>query len=247
MTPRMSPRICALVGAALAASCGPRAREVIDAAHQAIARGDVEAAEAHIAAEYRDPLGDRALLLSELRGLAAAFGRVELRASELSLQQGATRREVHATGRLDVELTSNPTVWRYTGPLELALRDDGAPKIESGLLSDLRDVMALMRARRAALEANDPDAYVALLHPTYADGDLDLEDARARLRAELPGHRLRLEPTLYRIEGRGLITHVDEHYVLQVGEERLPPAIARLTLRRAAGLWRISAGLYASP
>ena len=102
----------------------------------------------------------------------------------------------------------------------------------------------MTRARREALEANDPEALRALLHPAYRDGDLDADGALRRISDSLRGVRVRLRPTHYRLEIRGPQAHLDEHYVLTVGTRTLPPAVARLTLERTAGRFRIVAGLF---
>jgi hypothetical protein len=94
------------------------------------------------------------------------------------------------------------------------------------------------------MEGNDADGYAELLHPSYRDGDVDREETERRLKADLSTVRIRIDPSLYRLELRGPTAHLDEHYRLTVNMRELPPAIARLTLVRAAGLWKISSGLY---
>lgn len=205
---------------------------------------DVAALDALVDARYSDPLGGEAELLADVRALGQRFGRIAVTASDVSFSEGATRLVAHATGRLDVELVADAT-WRVTGPLAIELVSDGRFRARTGVLDDVRGVLALMDARRAALEANDVEAYVALLHPSYRDGDtMDRDAVRARLAEDLAGVRVRMEPSLYKLEVRGDRAHVDEHYHLTVNDRALPPAIARLTLFRAAGRWRIVKGLY---
>ena len=104
-----------------------------------------------------------------------------------------------------------------------------------------------MQRRRAALEANDADALAALLHPHYRDGLVDRNEAVERLRRDVEGASIRFRVTNYRLEVRPDLAHIDEYYILTVGERVLPPATAGLTLRKSAGRWRIAAGLYGSP
>lgn len=228
---------------AIAAGCGPGPVEVVDRALAAIAAGDARALAPLIAADYTDALGDRDALLRDAADLAQSFGRIELEPSEASVSRGASAVEVAVVGRLDATLVGDVR-WQVTGPLYVELRRQDGFQVRSGILADLRDVRGLMDARRRALEANDAQAYARLLHPTYRDGALDLADVKARLARDLAGPRIRLEPSLYRLELRGPRAHLDEHYQLTVGERRLPAAVARMTLERAGGRWRIAAGLY---
>jgi hypothetical protein len=224
--------------------CGERPEVVVNAAFETLQAQDVAALLTRIDPTYSDPLGDKSVLERDLRQLIEGTGRIKVSASEISVVEGTTKRDARVIGRLDVELVGEPT-WRATGPLELDLRDDGGFHITGGFLSDLRDVQKLAAQRRAALEANDATLYGKLLHPTYRDGDVDREDTEARIARDLSGSvKVRLEPTLYKLEVRGPLAHLDEHYLLSVNDRRLPAAVARFTLRPAAGFWRIAAGLY---
>lgn len=236
-----------LLSATLAAACGERPDAVAQAAFSALERGELESVLSRIDPGYIDPLGDRSQLESDLRDLIQSTGRTKITLSELTVLNGATRREARIVGRIDVELIG-PVTWRATGPLELDLRDDGGFHITGGFLSDLRDVRSLAARRRAALEANDPTLYGKLLHPAYRDGDVDREETEARIVRDLSATaKIRFEPSLYQLEVRGPLAHLDEHYLLSVNDRALPPSIARFTLRPAAGFWRIAAGLYPEP
>jgi hypothetical protein len=217
---------------------------VVAAALGSLEQQKLDAVLARIDPTYSDPLGDKAALERDLKDLIQSTGSIDLTASEISVVGGDTKRGARVLGRLDVELAGEPE-WRMTGPLELELRDDGGFKITSGFLSDLRDVKKLAADRRAALEANDASLYGKLLHPTYRDGDVDREDTEARIARDLSGNvKVRMEPTLYKLDVRGPLAHLDEHYILSVNDRRLPAAVARFTLRPAAGFWKIAAGLY---
>jgi hypothetical protein len=233
--------------AATSFACGPQPAEVAVAAFEALAANDVEGALARVSDGYSDPLGKKAELARDLEDLVNSTGRIRLALSEISTVPGDSKLEARVIGRLDVELAGEPA-WRVTGPLELDLRRDDGFRIVGGFLAELRGIRRLMADRRAALESNDAALYAKLLHPTYRDGENDREVAEERLTRDLSGGvRIRLEPSLYKLELRGPTAHLDEHYRLTVGDRVLPPSIARLTLRPAAGLWRIAAGLYPEP
>jgi hypothetical protein len=233
--------LAALLGLG-AAACAPSPREAADAVAAALGRGDVDAVLAHVARSYADPLGDRGTLEADLRALVAEQGTLPTRLAEVDLLRGEQPGRAVLVGRVDVKTGGVPS-FDLRGPLRWELvEEDGRPRIHAGLLDDLRDVRALFAARRAALEANDVDALSALLDPTYRDGDTDREAAVDALRALVVGTPIRLEPTSYWIDVRGLEAHVDERYVLRAAEAE-QRAIGRFTLRRTAGRWRLSAGL----
>lgn len=234
----------AFLCAATFTACAEPPETIARAAHEALVKRDLPAILAHISPDYRDPLGDKAALEHSLRDLFESTGRIEATLSEVSTVPGDTKKKASVTGRLDVRLIGEPE-WQSTGPLDLELLRDGEFQIISGFLTDLRDVRLLMQKRRSALEANDAKLYGALLHPTYRDGDVDRADTQARLEKDLSAStKIRIEPSLYKLELRGPMAHLDEYYRLTVNDAQLPPSVARFTLRPAAGFWRIGAGLY---
>jgi hypothetical protein len=227
------------------ASCAKPPDRVVADAMRAIERGDVNALAPMIAEDYADPLGGKKELIAGVRDLLERFGRVSIRLSEVG-PSAPSKVDADVVGRIDVDL-SGEISWRVTGPLEIALRREDGFLIRYGVLTDVRDILGLMDERRRALEANDADGYARLLHPTYKDGDTTLTATKERLAADLAGKSIRLRPSLYKLEVRGPLAHVDEHYVLSVSGKDLPAAVARLTLERAAGRWRIVSGLYREP
>jgi hypothetical protein len=239
----MGSRISAILALSWVAACGEPPRAVLENALRATERGDIKALARWVAEDYGDPLGGKEELLEGVGDLAHRFGRMAMSPSEVSISADASKVDVQAIGRMDVELVGSNT-WRATGPIEVPLRREDGYQIRGGFLADLRDVMGLMDLRRRALEANDAEAYAKLLHPGYKDGDDNLEQTKARLVSDLAGKRIRLDPSLYKLELRGPLAHVDEHYVLTVDDRSIPPSIARFTLERAAGRWRIASGLY---
>ncbi len=236
----------AVCAAALATclACTSPPEQVVKEVYQAIGAADLSGLRKHLDPEYTDPLGDHQRLLGDLEGIFKTYPK---RALELSELQGAPREsklEVQVTGMLTAEFIAEPT-WRVQGPIQVDLvRTDGF-RIRSGLLSEFRDIQGLAAARRAALEANAVEDLRPLLHPSYKDGDLDGDQVLERLKPSLEGVKLRLEVSNYRLELRGPVAHLDEHYVLKVNGVPSPPLVGRFTLKRSAGRWRIAAGLSA--
>lgn len=228
------------------AACHPPPDEVAAKVAAALESGATADALALVHADYADPRGDRSTLAKDLADLAQSFGRVRIDLSNLEVVDGATAKESLVIGRLDAELVGAPT-WRVVGPVRMTFRRDDGFWVVSGLLPHLRDIRALTEARRAALEANDAEALRPLLHPTYRDGDLDADEALAKLGEDISGAKIRMEVTNYRLEVRGPSAHLDEHYHLEVEGRPIPPQIARFTLAPSAGRWRIRAGLYGGP
>lgn len=223
-------------------ACTPTPLKEVAALCDAIAGNDAQEVDRRIHAEYSDPLGGRARLLADIAAMHARWGRIDVALSETSAAPNPPQVEV--VGQLQVLLAGEPG-WKLVGPLRLELVRGLRWQVRSGLLADLRDIQHLMAARHEALEGNDSTRYAELLHPGYRDGDLDRDDAVARMQHDLQGVRIRHRPSHYRVEVRGPIAHVDERYTLQIGDRTLPATVARLTLKRSAGRWKIAAGLYA--
>lgn len=206
---------------------------------RALQAGDVDAVAARIHPAYSDPVGDRARLIADLASLARDTPRVVMSEVEVVRGEGGPT----LVGKLEAHLVGPPE-WTVVGPLRIELAPDrGHLAIRTGFLDDLRDLRELLAARREALEANDAAALGALIHPEYRDGTLDRAAAIARLERDVAGVPIRIQPRSYWAEVRGLDAHVDERYVLRIGDND-HAAIARFTTRRAAGRWRIFAGLY---
>lgn len=242
-TSSSAPDPRAVLVALLLASCTAQPEKIVDEIARGFEAGDLEPAKRYVDPGYADPLGGRDVLLADLGELVETSGRRTLAYRDLSTGDDPSALVATLTGRLDLELVGPPT-WKVVGPAQIEfVRTDGF-RIRNGLLAHVRDIRRLMARRRAALESNDAEAVRPLLHPRYRDGDLDADGAVARLKRDLSGVPVRLTPTNYRVELRGPTAHVDEHYVLRVGERSLPPSVARFTLARTAGRWKIIAGLY---
>ncbi|MFO0728046.1 MAG: nuclear transport factor 2 family protein [Myxococcota bacterium] len=231
-------RSAALLAILLGCS-SPRAQ--VEAADQALFQGDLGPWEALCSPDYSDALGKKAELMRDLERLSKMTTAFTVKSRDVEELGGGAegRRTLQATLELSFS-SSTLGEWRWTGPRSLEL--DGG-KVRSGAFTDLRDLIDLFDRRRRALEANDAEAIGALLHPEYKDGDHDREATVARLREDLLGAKIRLEPLSYWAEDRGLQTHVDERYRLTIGEVSRA-AVARFSLRKAAGRWRIEGGLY---
>lgn len=217
--------------------------EQLERANQELAAGQLSAVEARIAEAYRDAIGGKAELRAGLEEILRGATSLEIRTPELTaLRTEGPDRGTTLQGKLELSFEDKESGgWTLTGPLDVELDHSG--QIRSGYLADLRDLIGLFKARRAALEANDAAALGALLHPDYRDGDRDKDATVRRLAEDLEGTPVRLRPLSYWAELRGMDAHVDERYELRVGEEPRR-AVARFTLRKSAGRWRIFAGLY---
>ena len=227
-------------------ACGPDPETLPRQVEAQLQSRDFAAIARQIDEAYGDPLGDRATLLEDLAALDRDFPRWSIDWTSSGLFVEGTALVATVQTRIEAELVGKPT-WKVEGPMPLALHRSDRWRVRGGLLTDLRDIRGLMRQRRRALEANDVDGLAALLHPHYRDGLIDRKEAVARLRRDVEGLSIRLRATNYRLEVRADLAHVDEYYILTVGEQIRPPAAAGFTLRKSAGRWRIAAGLYASP
>ena len=234
---------CKLACALTLVACTDDPRDELEALRRDVEAGRLEAIDALVHAEYSDPMGDRAQLMSDLKQLSREYPRIELRWSELSVVRDAQPGAVDVVGRQDVRLVGD-VGWKLTGPLRVEFRPSGRLRVRSGLLDDLRAIRQLMDRRRRALEGNDPEGYGALLHPQYRDGDLDRDDAVKRLQEDLQSVAIRHTPHHYRVDVRGPLAHVDERYAIRAGGRVHPRGVARFTLQRSAGAWRIASGLY---
>ncbi len=223
-------------------ACTAPPTEVAQSLAQALQDGDPAAVLVHVDPDYADPQGARDQLQRDLEAMQRDFERRTVRFEDLSMSAGAPARQARLTGRLDAELVGQ-TTWKVVGPVQLDMFKEDAFRVRSGLLPHLRNIRALVAQRVAALEANDAQALGPLLHPNYRDGDRTADEVIEQLSRDLSGIKIRMRVSNYRLEVRGPIAHLDEHYRLTVGDRTLPPQIGRFTLERSAGLWLIRAGL----
>lgn len=224
--------------------CHPSAKEVTEEAHRAFATFDRPKLEKTLSRTYLDALGDRQVVLADFDVLKRRFSRARIKLPKISTMEEKSALRSTVIAEIDAEFVGDQT-WKLDGSVRVELERDDGPKIASGLLTDLRDIIGLMDRRRTAFEANDPEALASTLHPNYRDGDVDRDQAVQRFARDIGRTPVRLLATNYRLELRGATAHIDEHYILSVGARTFPPAIARFTLARSAGRWRIRAGLYA--
>ncbi len=234
----------AFCAATLAASvaCTSPPEQVVKEVYQAIETAELPKIRKHLDPKFTDPLGTQQQLLEDLEGIFRTYPKRSIKLTELHEAQKGSKLEVQVTGMLTAEFIAEPT-WRVQGPIQVDLvRTDGF-RIRSGILSEFRDIQRLAAARREALEANAVEDLRPLLHPGYKDGDLDADQVLERLKRSFQGVKLRLEVSNYRLELRGPLAHLDEHYVLKVNGVPSPPLVGRFTLKRSAGRWRIAAGL----
>lgn len=229
--------------ATLSASCGPTPIEVTQAALEAVQDADPVALGRRVASAYADPLGGRTELLADVEAWANEHPVRAISGRAFEAERGRSRARARVSFELSLELSGLGASVRASGPTAVELERDGDFRIRSGLLTEVRDALELMSARRRALEANDVDAYVELLHPGYRDGAFGPERLVEQLREDLPGRIVRLEPLGYLIELREDLVHVDERHRLSIDGALGPVSTARLTLAKSAGRLRIRSGL----
>ena len=97
------------------------------------------------------------------------------------------------SAQLETQLLGEYT-WRFKGTIKLEFVHQPSAQIQSGLLSNVRDIIKLMNARVAAIESNSATAYSNILHPNYRLGDENRKEAQSRLQKALHG-KLRLART----------------------------------------------------
>ncbi len=222
-------------------ACGPSPTESHAKLIQALQKGSPDAVVALLHEDYRDPLGGAQILKEDLSQWQQHYGRRQVSATELIVSGPAAEKTVMA--RLDFELVGEPN-WKVVGPWQVTLRRRDGFRVYANVLSEIRDIQRLMEHRKNALEANDPTSFGQVLHPRYRDGDLNASQAQQRFESHTQGLALRLRPTHYRVELRGHQAHLDEHYELSIGGQKPLKGVARLTLAKSAGRFRILSGLY---
>lgn len=227
----------------IVASCGPRPEEVVREAIASVAKPASDTLERALDPTYIDALGDRSAVLAHVAEWRAAHGQRTVEIRELDVEEGISRATAHAYVDALLEFRGGPASVRAEGRVRLELVRNGRFRIRGGFLTELRDTLELVRARREALEANDFEGLEALIHPNYGGHPAERESLLEGLRENLKGQVVRMEPRAYRIEVRPQLLHVDEHYRLRVGGRSLRPTVARLTLARSAGRLKILAGL----
>ena len=224
-------------------ACGRGPPETVEAMGPALSSGDLPAFLALVSGGYTDPRGDREVLGRELGVWLERYPHITLTHRELVVEAGRSALAASVSGAIEADLRGTPGL-KIDGYFQYPLEKDGDFRVRTGLFDAPRDVVEVLEARAAALEANDPAALSALLHPAYRDGDLNREDVQARLQRDLSDVRVRYEVTHRRLELRPDLVHADELHVLTVNGRPTGPQVARITLRPTAGRYRIAAGLY---
>lgn len=226
-----------------ASACGPSAEVVGRNAVDAMIRADAKALGRWVDPSYADGRGGWTALQADAQSWGEAYLRREGQAELRAVPLGASRAVAEVDGTFVLRFDGDGPSLRAEGAVHLHLIRDGQLRVRSGLFTGVRDALALLAARRAALEANDVVGLAALIHPTYRDDGVDRTTLVEALERSIPGAVVRLTPLSHRIEVRSDLVHVDEHYRMTVDGRALPIAVARLTLARSAGQLRIQAGL----
>lgn len=193
---------------------------------------------------YADALGGRPALLSDVRGLARVYPRRTIQALDVRVRRPTTSQAVaEATVDLDLDLGGARPSVRGTGTMRVEVVRDGVFRVRSGLLTEVRDALQLLRSYRSAIEGNDVAALGRLLHPNYRDARLDRVRLLEAIAPKINARAIRFEPVAQRIELRPGLVHVDLHLRMAVDDRPPRPHIARLTLSTSAGKLRIRAGV----
>ena len=224
-------------------ACGPKPEEVVRTAFSAISSNNQTLLQRTVDPNYADGLGNRATLFDHIDTLTNLYERRELQLLSWKPSAQVSKATVWAEIEIQVNLAGTGPGVSAKGISKVELLRNGQFRIRSGLLTEVLDVLDTMRARRAALEANDLEALERLIHPQYKQGHYDKHRLLLALEKNLTGRVIRLEPIAYQVDLRRGLVHVDEHYHLVVDGQASPPSVARLTLTRSAGRLRIRAGL----
>ena len=224
--------------------CGATPEDAVRGALAAVEAADSAQLRRWVDPEYTDGRGGQTVLAEDVQAWQKTYPRRSLNIDHLDiLRSGTSRLRADARVAIDLILSGATPSVRARGPLLIELLRNQGFRVQSGLLTEVRDVLEVMAERRAALEANDAEALAALLHPRYSDGSYNRHHLIDRLRRDLEGRVVRIEPTAYRIELRSGRVHVDEHHRMSIDGRELGPAVARLTFAQSAGRLRIQAGL----
>lgn len=225
-------------------ACGPSPEDLSRKVLHAALEVELDELQRWTAPTYADGRGGWAELETDLRSWRRLFQRRVWNRLELEDRSAGPSRAVatvEARFALAFDGLDGPDL-RASGTMVLQLVRDGQLRVRSGVMPRVRQSLALLDARRRALEANDLDALTKLIHRSYRDGPLDRFRLLEKLRNTFPRTAVRRVPISYRVEIRDDLVHVDAHYRI---EERgsAHPQVDRLTLAQSAGALLIRAGL----
>lgn len=187
---------------------------------------------------YQDDLGGPARLEDDLRQLFAVYGRLELNARDL------VRRGDQLSGYAEVK----GKALRYQGPLRMqVVTGPSGPLVQSGLLTELRGVLDVLRQRRIAIERGSTERLDALISMEYKPVQGDRHDLMRQMRASFEqNHDTALMTSdvgilverdrAQVVQSYLLVTHVQDRAIERRDTERL-------ILRKEGTRWRIIDGL----
>jgi len=184
-------------------------------------------------------LGDRDDLLRDVAALGRTHPaeRFDARVARLT-SEGASKRRMTAHLEADGAWGGEPS-FRVTGPMPVTLEPWGSYRLRAGFLTDLRDAVQLTDAWARARRDPSPEHLKPLLHPAYDDAFVTRDEIAATWLEQDP---VRARVTFVRLEVRDDLAHLDLHELVDA-DDGDRPVIHRLTLRPAAGRWRIASGL----
>lgn len=221
-----------------------------------LSSGEMTELDSLIHKSYADPLGDREQLIDDLHDMYRFFDTIKVTFNDIKqLSKSPKTNSQKISAQLETQLLGEYT-WSFRGPIQLEFVHQPSAQIQSGLLSNVRDIIKLMNARVAAIESNSATAYTNILHPNYRRGDENKKEAQSRLKKTLNG-KLRLRPDRYLVDLDVNQAHLTEWAL--VSRSQVEPTVSssisesnrnstdgvgimtksEFTLRKSAGQWLI--------
>jgi hypothetical protein len=184
--------------------------------------------------EYKDDLGGSGRLRNDLHNLFLVYGALEL---DLELV-------VSSASQMKVRFEGVGRSFQFKGTMDLYLLRG---KIKSGLLTDLRAVVSLLRERRMCVEENS----IRCIEPLVS---MEYHGNREGLMEDLKDTFLQNRHTAFMVERLDIVvegrqTRVVQRYVLLSLMEKQKverKGVERLTLRKEGERWRIISGKIAA-
>ncbi len=187
---------------------------------------------------YQDDLGGPGRLEDDLRQLFAVYGSLELRVQDLVQAGDELQWHAEVTGR----------ALRYSGPLRLqVISGPLGPMVQSGLLTELRGVLDVLRQRRIAIERGSVERLDPLISMEYKPRVGDRQDLLVQLKASFEQNH----DTALMVSDVGILVERDRAQVVQsyllvthVQTKSIERRdTERLILRKEGTRWRILEGL----
>lgn len=155
------------------------------------------------------------------------------------------RARVYARGELDGAYRGVPTRALSTEVVPLVRGPDGW-RVDGFPLPRLAGVVDALEGRLRAFGAGDAEAYLALVHPDYREGETDRRALEVRLRRLLAGGAAQETVVSWAIRidrGEAVVTETYRLELPGVDRAEAREGRARYTLRQDGARWRFTSGL----